>query len=105
IVASGLHGAFPHHVPGDRVLTTGDLVVVDFGATVDGYASDCTRTVALGTAPDRLLEAYEVVLRAQHAGVEAVRAGIDCAELDAVSRDVIADAGFGEYFGHSLGHG
>ena len=105
IVASGPNGAHPHHVPGDRVLTTGDLVVVDFGATVDGYASDCTRTVALGAAGDRLLEAYEVVRRAQLAGVDAVRAGIACRDVDAVSRDIISDAGFGEYFGHSLGHG
>lgn len=105
IVASGPNGAHPHHVPGDRVLAEGDLVVVDFGATVSGYASDCTRTVALGTAPDRLVEAYEVVRRAQIAGVEAVRAGVPCAELDAVSRDIITDAGFGDHFGHSLGHG
>lgn len=105
IVASGPNGAHPHHVPGDRVLTAGDLVVVDFGATVAGYASDCTRTVALGGAADRLLDAYEVVRRAQVAGVSAVREGLGCAELDAVSRNIISDAGFGEYFGHSLGHG
>lgn len=105
IVASGPNGAFPHHVPGERALASGDLVVVDFGATVDGYASDCTRTVALGSAPAQLLEAYEVVRRAQSAGVTAVREGMDCAELDAVSRDIITEAGSGEYFGHSLGHG
>lgn len=105
IVASGPNGAHPHHVPGDRVLADGDLVVVDFGATVSGYASDCTRTVALGTPPDRLLDAYDVVLRAQLAGVEAVREGMGCAELDAVSRGIIDDAGFGDHFGHSLGHG
>lgn len=105
IVASGPNGAFPHHVPGDRLLADGDLVVVDFGATVDGYASDCTRTVALGGAADQLLEAYEVVRRAQLAGVAAVREGLDCAELDAVSRDIITEAGSGEFFGHSLGHG
>lgn len=105
IVASGPNGAYPHHVPGDRVLAAGDLVVVDFGATVSGYASDCTRTVALGAASDRLLEAYEVVRRAQLAGVAAVREGLACAELDAVSRGIIADAGFGDHFGHSLGHG
>lgn len=105
IVASGPNGALPHHSPGDRLLAEGDLVVVDFGATVGGYASDCTRTVALGAASDRLLEAYDVVLRAQLAGVDAVRPGLPCAELDAVSRDLIADAGFGDHFGHSLGHG
>ena len=105
IVASGPNGAHPHHVPGDRLLAAGDLVVVDFGATVSGYASDCTRTVALGGAADRLLDAYEVVRRAQLAGVAAVRAGLACSELDAVSRGIIADAGFDGYFGHSLGHG
>ncbi|MFN3600312.1 MAG: M24 family metallopeptidase, partial [Dietzia sp.] len=105
IVASGPNGAHPHHVPGDRLLSAGDLVVVDFGATVSGYASDCTRTVALGGAADRLLDAYEVVRRAQLAGVSAVREGLSCSELDAVSRDIISDAGFGAYFGHSLGHG
>ena len=105
IVATGSNGAHPHHVPGDRVLEPGDLVVIDFGATVSGYASDCTRTVALGAAPDRLVEAYDVVLRAQLAGVAAVRPGIACADLDAVSRDIIDSAGYGGYFGHSLGHG
>ena len=105
IVASGPNGALPHHVPGDRVLEAGDLVVIDFGAMVDGYASDCTRTVAIGQAPDRLVRAYEVVLRAQLAGVEAVRPGLGCADLDGVSRDIIEAEGFGGFFGHSLGHG
>jgi len=105
IVASGPNGAHPHHVPGDRALRDGDLIVVDFGAIIDGYASDCTRTVALGAPADRLLEAYEVVRRAQAAGVEAVRPGIACSDLDGVSRGLISEAGFGEFFGHSLGHG
>lgn len=105
IVASGSNGAHPHHVPGDRVLQTGDLVVIDFGAVVSGYASDCTRTVALGQAPDQLLEAYDVVLQAQLAGVAAARPGIACADLDATSRAIIDSAGFGAHFGHSLGHG
>ncbi|EYT63633.1 Xaa-Pro aminopeptidase [Dietzia sp. UCD-THP] len=105
IVASGPNGAFPHHVPGDRLLAPGDLVVVDFGATVSGYASDCTRTVAFAGAADRLLDAYEVVSRAHRAGVSAVREGLACGELDGVSRGIISDAGFGEHFGHSLGHG
>lgn len=105
IVASGPNGAHPHHRPGDRLLQTGDMIVVDFGAIVDGYASDCTRTVALGAPADRLREAYEVVRRAQIAGVDAVRAGAACADLDGVSRGIISDAGFGEFFGHSLGHG
>src|SRR5699024_2143405 len=78
IVAAGPNGAHPHHVPGDRILEAGDLVVIDFGATVSGYASDCTRTVALGQVSDRLVEAYEVVLRAQLEGVAAVRPDIAC---------------------------
>lgn len=105
IVASGPNGSLPHHAPGDRVLREGDLVVVDFGALVDGYASDCTRTVAIGQVGDRLREIYEITLRAQLAGVEAVRAGLDCAALDAVSREIITAAGHGPDFGHSLGHG
>ena len=105
IVASGSNGALPHHEPDDRELREGDLVVVDFGALVDGYASDCTRTVAVGRIPDELAEAYDITLRAQLAGVDAIAPGMDCRELDAVSRDLIAAAGHGDHFGHSLGHG
>ncbi|GAA4262377.1 aminopeptidase P family protein [Dietzia aurantiaca] len=105
IVASGPNGAHPHHVPGDRLLADGELVVLDFGAMVGGYSSDCTRTVALGQAPGRLIDAYTVVLEAQLAGVAAVRPGIACSDLDAVSRGIIDSAGYGGYFGHSLGHG
>lgn len=105
IVASGPNGAHPHHVPGDRLLADGELVVIDFGAMVGGYSSDCTRTVALGQAPGRLVDAYAVVLEAQLAGVAAVRPGIACSDLDAVSRGIIDSAGYGGYFGHSLGHG
>ena len=83
----------------------GDVVVIDWGAMLDGYCSDCTRTVAVGEIGDEAREAYELVLRAQLAGLDAVRAGADGRATDAVARDVIAAAGHGEHFGHGLGHG
>lgn len=105
IVASGPNGALPHAVPTDRKLAVGDLVTLDFGCVVDGYASDMTRTVAIGRADARARELYDLVLRAQRAGVAAVRPGRLGKEVDAVARGIIAEAGYGEYFGHGLGHG
>jgi Xaa-Pro aminopeptidase len=105
IVAAGPNGARPHAVPGAEVIPEGTLVVIDLGAIADGYCSDMTRTVATGPVPPELGRAYEVVLRAQAAAVDACRPGVGCAELDAVARGVIEDAGFGEAFGHGLGHG
>jgi Xaa-Pro aminopeptidase len=104
-VAAGPTAASPHAMPGERVVQEGEFVLVDAGATVDGYCSDCTRTFAVGDVSDSLQELYQVVLRAQLAGVEAVRAGVDGREVDAAARAVIADAGYGENFGHGLGHG
>jgi len=105
IVAAGAHGALPHAVPRDWEIPSGVLVVIDWGALLDGYCSDCTRTVATGPLDDEATEAYELVRRAQQAGLAAVRAGAGCAWVDAVAREVIAEAGQGERFGHSLGHG
>jgi Xaa-Pro aminopeptidase len=105
IVAAGPHGALPHAVPRDREIPAGVLVVIDWGAQLDGYASDCTRTVATGPLDDRATEVYELVRRAQQTGLEAVRAGVAARDVDAAARDVIAAEGFGERFGHSLGHG
>ncbi|WP_370625032.1 M24 family metallopeptidase [Corynebacterium sp. TAE3-ERU12] len=108
IVASGPNSALPHHGAGDRVLQTGDLVTVDFGALAHGYCSDMTRTSAVGGAAaldDFSREIYSVVLRAQLAGVEAARPGAQLAEIDAVCRESISAAGYGEYFVHSTGHG
>ena len=105
IVASGPHGALPHAVPRDVEIPAGVLVVLDWGALLDGYCSDCTRTVATGPLESEAAEAYELVKRAQQTGLEAVRAGVSCKSVDAAARDVIADAGFGDEFGHSLGHG
>jgi Xaa-Pro aminopeptidase len=105
IVASGAHGALPHAVPRDEVIPKGTLVVVDLGAQVDGYCSDCTRTIATGPLADTARETYDLVLRAQVDALGAVRAGAGCAAVDAVARDVIEAAGHGERFGHGLGHG
>ncbi|MCZ4120393.1 M24 family metallopeptidase [Streptomyces sp. H39-S7] len=106
IVASGPNGASPHHEVSDRVVRAGDPVVVDIGGTTeDGYCSDSTRTYAVGEPHADFRELYDVLLRAQHAQVEAVRPGITAEALDAVGRDIIAAAGYGEHFIHRTGHG
>lgn len=105
IVASGPNGAIPHHVPGDRPLQAGDLVTVDCGAKYGGYHADMTRTVAIGEPAGWQREIYQVVAQAQAAGVAAARPGADVADLDAIARDLIGDAGYGENFSHGLGHG
>jgi Xaa-Pro aminopeptidase len=104
-IASGPTAASPHAVSGDRVVQDGDLVIADAGAIVDGYCSDCTRTFAVDAVSDSLRETYEVVRRGQEAGLDAVRAGVSGRDADAAARAVIADAGYGENFGHGLGHG
>ncbi len=105
IVAAGPNGAIPHADPGDRPIGENTTVVIDAGAAVDGYVSDCTRTFATGTLPDELQRAYDACLQGQLAGLEAARAGVSGVDADKASRDVISDAGFGEQFGHGLGHG
>ena len=105
IVAFGKNAAEPHHGPSDRGLRRGDVVKMDFGCVVDGYHSDMTRTVALGEPESRLREIHEVVLRAQLAGIGAVRQGITGQDADRTARSVIEEAGLGDRFGHSLGHG
>jgi Xaa-Pro aminopeptidase len=105
IVASGPNGAKPHHHPSDRRISEGDLVVIDFGALVEGYHSDMTRTVSVGDVGEERRRMLEVVLEAQDAGVQAVAAGTTAAEVDAVCRSVIDAAGWGEAFLHSTGHG
>jgi Xaa-Pro aminopeptidase len=104
-IAAGPTAASPHAVPGDRVVEEGDLVLVDAGAKVDGYCSDCTRTFAVGEISDSLREIYELTRLAQQAGLDAVHPGATGREADAAARAVIAEAGYGESFGHGLGHG
>jgi Xaa-Pro aminopeptidase len=105
IVAAGAHSAVPHHRPTGAVLAAGDFVKMDFGALVDGYHSDMTRTVVLGAPADWQRELYELVRTAQAAGRAAVRAGAEVKDVDAAARKVIDDAGHGEEFPHGLGHG
>ena len=105
IVASGPNGAKPHARPTDRVIAPGELVVVDFGATVDGYHSDMTRTLCVGEPPDELAELVDAVFVAQRAGLRAVAEGATGGDVDAACRDSLTDAGYGEVFLHSTGHG
>jgi Xaa-Pro aminopeptidase len=105
IVASGPNGAIPHHVPGDRELARGDLVTMDFGALCDGYHADMTRTVALGAAADWQRDIYQLVARAQRAGVDALEDGVEAGAVDAAAREVIEAAGHARHFQHGLGHG
>jgi len=105
IVASGERSALPHADTTGRELERGDLVVIDIGAQVAGYCSDMTRTFGVVSLSSQAQEIYRVVYRAQRASAAEVRAGAVCGELDAVARGLIADAGYGECFGHGLGHG
>lgn len=105
IVGSGPNGANPHHDAGERIIEEGDVVVMDFGGTMDGYGSDTTRTVCVGEPSGRAEEVHEVVRRAQQAGFEAVRPGAACQEVDRAARRVITEAGYGDHFLHRTGHG
>jgi Xaa-Pro aminopeptidase len=105
IVAAGEHGALPHAEPRDVPIPAGTLVVIDWGAQLGGYASDCTRTVATGELDPRDRAVYDLVLQAQEAALQAVRPGPTGREIDAVARAIIDAAGHAEHFGHGLGHG
>jgi Xaa-Pro dipeptidase len=105
VVVSGPNSALPHGEPSDRVVKTGDLLLFDFGVTIDGYASDITRTFAVGEVGAELRQVYEVVRRANEAGRNAARPGIEIQEVDRATRQVIVGAGYGPYFMHRTGHG
>lgn len=104
IVAAGANGSLPHAIPGDRRVAPGDMITLDFGAKYQGYCADMTRTVAVGKPDERMRKIYEIVLRAQKASQDALAPGKDCAAVDAIARDLIAKEGYGQYFGHGLGH-
>ena len=104
-VAAGVNGSKPHGEPDDTIVETRMLVTVDWGARLDGYRSDCTRTLSTGEIPAKLREIYDVCLEAQLAAVDGIRPGMTGVEADGISRNVIADAGYGDNFGHGLGHG
>ena len=105
IVAAGENSAVPHHGSSEREVRPGELLLIDMGAIVDGYCSDCTRTVAAGEIHGDPLEVYELVRSAQVIALEAIRAGVAARDADSVARDPIVAAGHGEHFGHGLGHG
>lgn len=105
IVASGLRGALPHGVATSKVLRTGEMVTIDFGAVWEGYATDMTRTIVLGRPDQRQRELYQMVREAQQRAREGLKAGLRCCEADALARNPIKEAGLGEHFGHGLGHG
>ncbi|AEB11948.1 M24 family metallopeptidase [Marinithermus hydrothermalis] len=105
IVASGPRSAMPHGTASPRTIQSGELVTLDFGARVDGYHSDMTRTLAVGPIPDELRRIYDAVLAAQEAALQAVAPGRAARELDRIAREVLAQHGYAEYFTHSLGHG
>ncbi len=104
IFIGGKNTSMPHGVPGDYRLKKGDLITIDFGADVNGYKSDMTRTVALGAVSDEQKKVYDIVLEAQKKAIEQVKEGIACSQIDKIARDVISSHGYGEYFGHALGH-
>ncbi|MEM8559305.1 MAG: aminopeptidase P family protein [Bacteroidota bacterium] len=105
IVASGPNSALPHARPTDRMFQRGDIVLIDMGAYLDGYASDMTRTAVIGPASDEQRTVYDAVLRAQETAIEAAHAGMTGKDLDGVARTVLTEAGYGAQFSHSLGHG
>lgn len=105
IAISGKNTSKPHGVPSDKTIEEGDFVTMDYGAVVDGYHSDMTRTVAVGHATDKMVTVYNTVLKAQQACLDILKAGVSCRDADAAARDVIKEAGFGSYFGHGTGHG
>lgn len=104
IVVSGPNTSMPHGVAGERAIQSGDFITMDFGVLYYGYCSDMTRTVAVGFATEEMEKVYNTVLSAQLAGIAASKAGVSGQDVDAAARKVIADAGYGEYFGHSYGH-
>ena len=105
IAVSGKNTSLPHGVPSDKKIENGDFITMDYGAVVDGYRSDMTRTVAVGGISSKQIEVYETVLSAQKKSLEVLKAGISGFDADKAARDIIVNAGYGEFFGHGTGHG
>ena len=104
IVVSGKNSSLPHGVPTDKRIENGDFITMDFGAVVNGYRSDMTRTVAIGEITDKQRLVYDTVLKAQSVSLKSIKPQTECKEIDRIARDIISDAGFGNCFGHGLGH-
>ena len=105
IVASGDNGSMPHAVTGERKLSAGDMVTLDFGAKIDMYNSDMTRTFAMGKPSPKMRDIYNIVHEAQSAAQERLAPGKACKDIDKIARDIISKHGYGEFFGHGTGHG
>lgn len=105
ILLTGAHTSMPHGVPTDRKIQEGDFVLFDFGATCQGYHSDMTRTIAVGYATDEMTESYNLVLKAQKAGIKALESGVSCADVYKAAYDVLEEKKMAKYFRHGLGHG
>lgn len=105
ICVSGANSSRPHGIPGEKLIEAGDFVTLDYGCKVQGYCSDMTRTVAVGYASNEMRSIYELVLLAQQTACDSIRAGLLCEDADSIARNIIVEAGYGEYFGHGLGHG
>lgn len=104
ICASGKNSSMPHAIPTDKVFEAGDFVTMDFGCIYEGYCSDMTRTVSVGEPTEKMKLVYDTVLKAKTEAGKAIKPGAKCSDIDKIARDIIKDAGFGEYFTHSLGH-
>ena len=104
IAVSGANSSMPHGVPSDKPVENGDFVTMDFGCVKNGYCSDMTRTVAVGHVTEEMKNVYDTVLRAQRAGIKAARTGVTGAQIDGAARQVISEAGYGDFFGHAFGH-
>ena len=105
ISVSGERSCLPHGEPTEKIIEKGEFLTLDFGAVIDGYCGDMTRTIAIGSVTSEMRRVYDTVLSAQLAALDYIRAGIRCFDADKVARDIIEDAGYGEYFVHGLGHG
>lgn len=104
IAASGIRSAMPHGIATDKKIENGDFLTLDFGCVFEGYCSDMTRTVVVGKANTKQREIYEIVLAAQNAAINEIKTGVPCCKIDKAARDLIKDAGYGDNFGHGLGH-
>lgn len=105
ICVSGAKTSYPHGIPDSKIIERGDFVTMDYGCKVDGYCSDMTRTIAIGSATSEMKNVYALVLEAQLAACSGIKAGMLCKDADNLAREIIQAAGYGEYFGHGLGHG
>ena len=105
ISVSGERGCLPHGEPTDKLIEKGEFLTLDFGAVINGYCGDMTRTIAIGSITPEKRKVYDIVLEAQLAAIDFIKAGVRCSDADKVARDIITNAGYGEYYPHGLGHG